>query len=493
MRTLVRSAASNYAALLAQVAQLVLLTPLLIRQIGPEALGAWTLILAVLGYLRLVEAGYGPSLARFVAASDAARRVEVQRTGIRMAWFVALASLVLGEAAALASTTVDVADGFSYSLAVAVLGRAIQAPAVAAGWILFGAGEIALRSALQTARVLLATVCMAGALLADGGLVGFTAAGMAAEILASGVLVGVCRRRIDGFDLRWRRTDPGLRREMTRFSGGVFAFTFAAQIVTSSDALVISAFFGTSTLALYAIAMRIVEGLSTSLSQGTDVLLPSFTAMRGDRERLVRSVALAVRVSVVISFSFVAVFAAVGQPLLRLWVGEGFDESQVLVLLLSGGLLFNVPLRIVVLAALGTGDHQRIVRLALVEAFTNICLSLIFATTLGVRGVALASLITFSLFNGVLMPRRLLPAMGLRRGFIQDVSWRAAVVAAPIALAGNVTLGDIEPSASIPAAALLMGLSLVSSTAVVFIGDARADAVRALRSLRRSSSQAPPS
>lgn len=485
MRIIARGAASNYAVLLAQVLQLVVLTPLLLRRAGPEAFGAWTLILAALGYLRLLEAGYGPSLARFVAASEGDRLVEVQQAGMQTAGFVGVSTLVVGETAAALSTSVDVSEGFALAFGVAVLGRALQAPAVGASWIMFGAGQVVQRSALMTGRILASTVSMAVALILGAGLLGFIVAGTVAEVVASVMLVVACGRSVEGFSVRWRRTDPALRREMVRFSGGVFSFTVAAQVVVSSDVVVVSAFFGTSTLAVYAVAMRVVDGLTASLSQGADVLLPAFTRMRFDEARLARAVGLGVRVSIIVSFSLVAVFVAVGKPLLELWVGAGFAESYVLVLLLSGSLLFNVPLRVVVLAAIATGGHQRIVRLALLEAAVNIMLSLALATIIGVRGVALASLLTFSLFNGVLMPRRILAPLGLPTGLIARAVARGACVAALLGLAGNWLFAGSDPLVVVVVAPALMLLCVASLSCVVLVGEGRIDALHAVAGLRR--------
>ena len=57
---LLRNIGSNYATAGAQAAFLVLATPYVIDRLGIAGFGGWAVILAVTGYLRLLDLGLGP-------------------------------------------------------------------------------------------------------------------------------------------------------------------------------------------------------------------------------------------------------------------------------------------------------------------------------------------------------------------------------------------------------------------------------------------------
>src|SRR5690348_10885357 len=68
-RRLAANIGSNYVALFAQVAFLLVMTPYVIDRLGTRAFGGWAIVLSVAGYLRLLDLGMSPATARFVAAA----------------------------------------------------------------------------------------------------------------------------------------------------------------------------------------------------------------------------------------------------------------------------------------------------------------------------------------------------------------------------------------------------------------------------------------
>src|SRR5205823_8293989 len=103
-------------------------------------------------------------------------------------------------------------------------------------------------------------------------------------------------------------------------------------------------------------------------------------------------------------------------PLLELWVGHGFSAAYALLLLLSAGLAFNAPLRFAVLWAVAAARHRPVATVAAAEAAVNLGLTLALIWPLGLRGVALASCVTFAASNGLIIPWLIARQLGVGYG-----------------------------------------------------------------------------
>jgi hypothetical protein len=143
----------------------------------------------------------------------------------------------------------------------------------------------------------------------------------------------------------------------------------------------------------------------------------------------------------------IGTFVAFGQQLIAVWVGPGFGRAWIPLLLLSGGLAFNAPLRFAVIWAIAGDRHGRIARLAIIEAVVNIALTIALVNPFGIRGVAAASLATFAVWNGCLVPRRVFPELGLDwvSDFIRPIAVAALIT---IPLAAGVRAVVVSASAS---------------------------------------------
>ena len=149
-----RNIGSNYLTVIAQAAFLVLATPYVIDALGAEIFGGWAVILAVVGYLRLLDLGLGPATARFVAIASSPAELS---TTVSTALATLAGAAVLGLlAAALAIAAVPGllpgVEGLRTALTLAAISTALQIP-LGAFSHLFGLERIYERNLTYLARV----------------------------------------------------------------------------------------------------------------------------------------------------------------------------------------------------------------------------------------------------------------------------------------------------------------------------------------------------
>ena len=474
-RVLGGAIASNYLALAAQVAFLLATTPYVVASRGLEVYGLWAIVLAVAGYLRLLDLGIGQATARFVAAHQGDReRREIVATSLVVLTAAGLgAALVALGVAALAPALFGPQPGLRAALVVAGLSTAAQVPLNTFGNALFGAGRIVDRNAFIVARMLFSGLGIVVAIEAGGGLLAFVAAQAAGELVAMGAQAAWALARVPAFRARPADAARGRLKEVGSFSFAVLGIMVATQLAFYSDGIVIGALIGTAAVAVYTIAMRIVEGAGQLLAQFADVFLPLFSRLDagGDVDRARAVFRTGTRATLLVGFPLLALLTGLGGPLVRLWVPEPSAQGAWTPLaLLAGGLACTAPVRFGVLWAIGAARHHRIALYSVLDALANIALSVALAGPLGIDGVALATLVTLAVVNLWLIPGVICDGLGvgLWAGYLQPVL-TAALAAAPVALAARLLLA--------PAVDGSWPLTVLASAAVLAVSAAAVGAV----------------
>jgi O-antigen/teichoic acid export membrane protein len=491
------SIVANYASLATSILFFVALLPYINARLGSSTLGAWTIVLSAVGYLRLLDLGVGPATARFVAQSRSAEETNhIVATNIA----VLLLAGLIGTAVALG--LVEAADrgvfghqhGLALAMGIATVSTAVQVPFNIFGNVLFGLHRLVERNVFLVARVLGSAIAIVTTVELGGGLVAFVTAAAATELLVMLVQAVYCTVRIPELrprpsQVEWRRVGP-----LARFSGAVGAMTVAAQILFYSDALVIGAARGPRAAGIYAPAMRGAEGASSILAQFVDVFLPVFAGLQVDQrdDRARALLERGMRIGVVAGFPVLALLIGLGSPLLHAWVGDGFGGAVAPLAMLAAALIFTAPLRFAVIWAIGTGRHARVAVTSIGEAVVNLALSIALVGPLGLSGVALATLIAAVIANGVILPSFVLPAAGLGRwrSFWRPVAIGLAAMLPGVLLLRWVITPAVVGSRPLTALATLVWL-VCGITAVARLLLTREEWSAALRRLVRRANAVP--
>lgn len=485
---LAHSVATNYLALAVQAGTLLVLTPVLLKTRDASLLGGWTLCQAVAGYIRLLDLGVGPTVARFVAATDDRREqgvIAATATVLMMGGLALAAALGL----ALSWQADNIADGISQlgpALLVASIAAGIQLPLRISSHVLFGLERIPERNAFAIVRALAALAGALAAVAAGGDLLAIVAASAVGEVLASIGQVWHTRRRA-GISLLGRPRRE-LMPSLIRFGSGVLGLTAATQIVLYSDSIVLGVASGAAAVGVYAVAARAVEGASLMLSQAVDVFLPRLTRLQAQKgaDGAGAIVRLGVLLSVVVGLPVLAIFIGCADAVVRLWVGDAGADAVTPLALLAAALAFNLPLRFPVLWALSTDNHRPIALIAVAEAIANVALSVALVGSLGGKGVALATLISVGVSNGAVIPVIAVRASGLRlwRDYALPILTALALLT-PLTSAQALLVPSLAPAVGV-AVGLVIAVLHVAVLARVLLDAATRRALRA-RLFRRSS------
>jgi len=362
-RQIILNALTTLGQTLAGATCLFVLYRFLIRAIGLERLGIWSLVLATTSVVFLANQGFAASVVKFVAKYTAREDSEqvsrlLQTSILAIGAVVAAIALALYPVArwilALVLPYKSLAEALAIlplallSLWLTILEAVLQAA-------LAGLQKITICNYLEFTGSI-SYLLLAWLLVARHGLFGLACA----QVLQAAAIVAVTwhllRRLIPALPLCPHRIDRALLRELA-------AYGFHFQLITASQALrepvtkaLLTKFGGLAFTGLYDLANRAVFTTRELLVQSSQVLIPAISHLH---ERDPESIPVVYRESYrVIFFLAVPAFAidAVLSPFVsRIWIGRYEPVFVEFVCLLAAAWLVNVLANPAYVIALGTG------------------------------------------------------------------------------------------------------------------------------------------
>jgi O-antigen/teichoic acid export membrane protein len=405
-RQIFLNALTTFAQVIASAATLFFLYRFLIRTIGIERLGIWSLVLATTSVITLANQGFSASIVKFVAKYAAREKPGDVSLLIQTA--------VISVALALAVVSAGLYPGARWILKVVLPSKnlaeayAILPFALASLWInilegvlqagLAGHQLIAQCNYLEFAASI-SYLLLAFLLVPAHGLLGLAYA----QVVQSAALLIVTwfllRNRVAGLPLFPRRWNLALFRELA-------AYGLHFQFITASQALrepvtkaLLAKFSGLALTGFYDLASRWVVTFRELIVQANQVLVPTISHLQ---ERDPDSIPAVYRESYrLVFFLAVPAFASltVLSPLVsRIWIGRYEPVFVEFVAILAVGWLINVLSNPAYVVDLGTGALRWVSVGCIVTAILNLGLGILAGSYF--EGIAIVAVSAFSLASG---------------------------------------------------------------------------------------------
>jgi O-antigen/teichoic acid export membrane protein len=408
-RQVLANALTTLAQVIGSAAALFFLYRFLIRTIGLERLGIWSLVLATTSVVTLANQGFSTSIVKFVAKYAARERADqvsllMQTALISMGLALAVVSAAIYPAVRWILEIVLPAKSFLEALAILPLALVSLWLIIVEGVLqagLAGLERITICNYLEfggsVSYLLLAFLFVPG-----HGLLGLA---YAQAIQSAAILLitwDLLRRRMKRLPIVPHRWSRSLFSELA-------AYGFHFQLITASQALrepvtkaLLAKFGGLALTGFYDLAARCVFTLREQLVQANQVLVPTISHLH---ERDPKSIPAVYRESYRLMF-FLAVPAftslAVLSPVIsRVWIGRYESVFVEFVAILAAGWLVNVLTNPAYVADLGTGALRWISVGCLMTALLNAGLGFLFGLRFGGPAVVVAAAI--SLASGYLI------------------------------------------------------------------------------------------
>lgn len=386
-------------------------TSIMLRLLGQAEYGLYGIAHSIMGYIGLLNFGIGGTIVRYLSKyrAEGDREQEARVAGL----FIKVYSVVCG---------LILIAGFAFAANVEVYSRSLSArevetlrvlvvlmtlnTAVFLPFSVFSSIVIAYERYVFSKLVgmlstIAAPVLNIVLLYCGFGSVGLVVVSTALNVVTYGLYTyyALCRLKVRP---SFRKTEPGLLREILKYSSFVFLASIVDTLYWTTDKLIIGWAKGTEDTAVYNVGATFntyVTGLSSAIS---GLLVPKLTQMvvkDAPREEFSRIFIKVGRLQFIIVSFIVSAFVAFGRQFIALWAGPEYGLSYYVALLTM--IPVTIPLiqntGINILYALNKHQFRSTVYACI--AVLNVVLTFWWVESYGIIGAAMATCIAYVIGN----------------------------------------------------------------------------------------------
>jgi O-antigen/teichoic acid export membrane protein len=350
---LVRNVLSNVLGRGSSIVAWLVLTPFVLRTLGPERFGFWSLLSTLASTAVLLDLGLGSAITRFVAGVSGEREREAQQgaltTGALVAAGLAVAWSLIGLLARGALLRFAHVDGAWRSEAYTAAGTAVLAAgagvlALVPGAALTGVHRLDIVNRVAVAAMVVQIGGSVWLLLRGAGLQGLALAMLLANLTTLVASVVLLRRVAPELTLAPRTATWARVREQARFSVALQVISLGVLFQYQFPKFVLARGVGLAAAGEYELAYRVAFAAWSLPSLLLPPLLPAFAewAAQGKWEAAWALYERAARYLLVLALPLAALLAASAPALYQAWLGPGHTNAAVALAVLMTLLGINV-------------------------------------------------------------------------------------------------------------------------------------------------------
>jgi O-antigen/teichoic acid export membrane protein len=399
-----RNALANYANSFVTLALALIVTPILVRGLGKEAYGTWVLVTSLVLYFDLLKFGFSKAAIKYVAEGNAIGDLDrVRRTIATSCAALSVPGLALMLAAPglaflfpmLFHVSPNLKHAAMILVALSVIDLAVAIPADTFGSALSGFQRFELLNATLTATALAQAVAWTVIVALGGGLIAVGVAGVSLSLLSQVARYLIVRHLCGVPPLRRRYVDRALFKPLVSMSGWIALTDFAEFVIGGLDPIVVGLIAGVPQAGVYAVGSKLAALTERFTTPLLTLFFPhaSELSTSGEKESIRATLIAGTRIAVAVATPLTIVLGVLARPAIRSWVGPSFGDAALVVVFLSTTALVYAVAQTGVLVLRGLGDVKFPARINLFEAVVNLSLSVALCKTIGIKGVALGTLI----------------------------------------------------------------------------------------------------
>ena len=331
----------------------LLYTPYMLRMLGQNEYGLYSLVASVVAYLTVLDLGFANAIVRYTAKFRAENKIQEQYEMFGMFFIlycgIGLIAFLIGlglyfNVDVLFDATMNTEDLYKIRvmMLLMVFNIAFTFPMSIWGAIITAYENFVFQKLINIARIILNPLVMI--LLLS---IGYKAIAMVVVITLFNVATlcinaWYCKCRLN-IKVKFARFKWGFLKEVSVYSFWIFLNAIMDRIYWSTGQFVLGMFAGAVAVAIYAVAIQlehIFMSFSTAIS---GVFLPKVTAMvaKGNSEKEISDLFIRTgRIQYLIMAFILTGFILFGKQFVILWAGSGYEEAYYI------SLLFFIPLTV---------------------------------------------------------------------------------------------------------------------------------------------------
>ena len=338
----------------------LLYTPYMLRMLGQNEYGLYSLVASVVSYLTVLDLGFANTIVRYTAKFRAERKVveQYEMFGMFLVLYclIGIITFVIGlglcfNVEALFGTTMNSEDleKIRIMMYLMVFNVAFTFPMSIWGAIITAYEDFVFQKMVNIIRIILNPIVMVVLLYwgykAIAMVVVLTVFNMATLIINAWYCKSHIKIKIRFAHFKW-----GFLREVSIYSFWIFLNTIMDRFYWNTGQLILGIYSGATAIAIYAVAIQLVHIYINFSTAITGVFLPKITALvtKKDGEKEVSDLFIKTgRVQYLVMLFMLIGFILFGRQFIILWADSDYAESYTI------SLLFFIPLIVPLIQNLG--------------------------------------------------------------------------------------------------------------------------------------------
>lgn len=426
----------------------LILAPYIVRKLGPEGYGIWSLVFSLIGYYGLLDFGFRSAVvfysARFRAEGESERINEMVST--LLVYSAVAAAVLLGVTLFLSGNAYrffQISPGYreTFSFLVLLVGISVSTGIIfnVFSGILEGFQRFDTSNKIRIASFSIRYFGGAIVLALGYGLVEMGLLAVLAQVVLYLLLVINARRVFPDLRFSAKLVKPSVLKRAAGYGSHTFMASLANQAVSQTPPVLIGHFHPAAYVGYYNLTVRMLQYVAEGLARVGIVAAPQATefAAQGRLDMVAKLGIYANRYSFTLYVPLILVLLFYGQELILLWIGAEFAQhSAPLLPILAVGAAFGLAGQFTSSALLfGLGKHRGYAYGLLLEALLNVTGMLLVLPRYGIFGGAVVASSLMIVFRGLFTPWLVCRHVKVRlHAYLAAIFARPLLTGAPVAV-----------------------------------------------------------
>lgn len=396
-KTVAKNTLANSIGYAVKVIATLLIVPATLHFLGQQKFAVWALASTFTGYFGLLDLGIGPTfiryLAKYHAEGDERSINSIVSTGIILYLLLMGASiatwlLISKPVAGMLNIPTNLRDTAILTILGALIILFIQNIGFIFKALLDGVQRMDLSNTVTSVSSVVQNIGFFLVLKVGFGLPGLVSVGIATATATLFTFFAAARFKLPSLQVHPHHVSRKAMRELLSFGWKMQIINVGTAIDIYTDKIIIASFLSLTLVAQYEIGTKIVTALTALPIFFFGALMPMASTLsiadKAELRRVYKRGQKYVMAVIVGIFLFVITAA---DPLIKAWVGEGFETSVLVLRLLALGMLVNATTGVGTTIIRGIGMPEKEVRYSVTGAILNVVLTLILTPFFGLYGI----------------------------------------------------------------------------------------------------------
>lgn len=383
-------------------------TPIMLRFMGQQEYGLYSLVSSVIAYLSVLDMGFGNAMVRFVSKSQAKKDKEKEKeiNGLFLFLYsiIGIIALVIG-----IILTINIEKFFSYTLsfeelykAKIIMGILVGTVAISFPLSIYDSYVIAnekfnFLKILNIIKTISIPLTMLPILFMGYKSIAMVIVTSLYNILFHiGTLIYCFKKLRMKIHFSLNNFDKQLLKDIAGYSFFIFLNIIVDNVFNNTDQVILGSVCGTVAVSVYAVASRFTTMNTTFSTTISGLFLPRITKMleEKDADKKVSDIFIKVsRIQLYLMTLILSGFIIYGRVFINLWVGPEYKDVYYIILLLIAPAIIPLTQNIGISVIQAKNKHQFRSIMYLIIAVINISISIPLARAYQGIGAAIGTAI----------------------------------------------------------------------------------------------------